>query len=49
MGTNNANRTNKKLPFKNNAPFRPCLTNINNTLKDNAENLDIVMQMHNIC
>ena len=46
-GTNNANRRNKKLIFKNNTPFRSCITKINNTFVDNAEDLDIVMPMYN--
>ena len=29
-GTNAANRKNKKTTFKNNAPFRSCITKINN-------------------
>ena len=47
-GTNNANRTNKKLTFKNNAPFRSCISKINSTFIDNAEDLDIVMPMYNL-
>ena len=35
----------KKLAFKNNAPFISCISKNNNTLIDNAENLDIVMPM----
>ena len=46
-GTNNVNRRNKKLTFKNNALFRSCISKINNTFIDNAEDLDIVMSMHN--
>ena len=46
--TNNANRTNKKLTFKNNAPFRSCVSKINSTFIDNAEDLDIVMPMYNL-
>ena len=38
----------KKLAFKNNAPFTLCILNINNTLIDNAEDLDIVMPMYNL-
>ena len=38
----------KKLAFKNNAPFISCITKINNTLIDNAEDLDIVMPMYNL-
>ena len=30
IGTNNANRINKNLTFKNNAPFRTCISKINN-------------------
>ena len=44
-GTENANKRNKKLTFKNNAPFRSCTSKINNTFIDNAEELDIVMAM----
>ena len=32
----------KKLAFKNNALFISCISKINNTLIDNAEDLDIV-------
>ena len=39
---------NKKLTFKNNALFRSCISKINNTFVDNAENLDIVMPMYNL-
>ena len=46
--TNGANRRNKKLIFKNNAPSRIYTTKINNTFVDNAENLDIVMSMYNL-
>ena len=35
----------KKLAFKNNAPFISCISKINNTLIDNAEDLDIIMPM----
>ena len=42
-GDNNAKARNKKLTFKNNAPLRSCMSKINNTLIDNAEELDIVM------
>ena len=44
-GTDNVNRRNKKLTLKNNASFR---SKINNTFIDNAEDLDIVMPMHNL-
>ena len=35
----------KKLAFKNNAPSTSCILKINNTVIDNAEDLDIVMPM----
>ena len=39
---------NKKLTLKNNAPFTFCISKINNTLIDNAEDLDIVMPIYNL-
>ena len=47
-GTNNANARNKNLAFENNAPFRSCISKINITFIDNAENLHIVMPMYNL-
>ena len=47
-GNNLANRMNKKLTFKNNAPFRSCISKMNNTFTDNAEDLDIVMPIYRI-
>ena len=41
----NNNAYDNKLAFKNNAPFISCITKINNTLVDNAEDLGIVMPM----
>ena len=38
----------KKWGFKNNAPFISCMSKINNTLINNAEDLDIVMAMYNL-
>ena len=46
--TNNDKRTNKKLVFKNNALFWSCISKINNTFIDNAEDLYIVMPMYNL-
>ena len=46
-GTDNTKRRNKKLTFRNYAPFRPCISNINCTFIDNAEDLDICMLMYN--
>ena len=44
-GTNEDNRRNKKLTFKNNAPFGSWTSKINNTFIEMAENLDIIMPM----
>ena len=38
----------KDVTFKNNAPFRQCVSKINSTLIDNVEDLDIVILMHNL-
>ena len=47
--SNNAAKTrNKKLIFKSNAPFRSCISKINNTFIGNAEDLDIAMPMYNL-
>ena len=40
--------TNKKVIFKNYAPFTNCISKINNTQTDNAEYIDIVMPMYNL-
>ena len=42
------NAYDKKLAFKNNAPFTSCISKINNTLIDNAEDFDVVMPMYNL-
>ena len=47
-GTNANNLTNKMLAFKSNATFRSCISKINNTFINNAEDLDIVMSMYNL-
>ena len=54
-GTNNtaaagagANNINKKVIFKNCAPFTNCISEINNTQIDNAKDIDIVMPMYNL-
>ena len=47
-GDNNAKKRNKKLAFKNNGPFKSCLSKISNTFEGNAEDYDIVMSMHNL-
>ena len=47
-GTNAANGINKKLIFKNNAPFRSCISKINNTFTENGEDLDIFTPMYDL-
>ena len=42
------NNTNKKLIFKNCAPFTNCISETNNTQIDNAKDIDIVMPMYNL-
>ena len=43
-----ANNTNRKVIFKNCAPFSNCISKINNTEVDNAEYIVIVMPMYNL-
>ena len=43
-----ANNTNKKVMFKNCAPFTNCISEINNVQVDNAKDIDIVMPMYNL-
>ena len=38
----------KKLVFKNNAPFINCNSKINGVQSDNAEDLDVVMPIYNL-
>ena len=42
------NNDDKKVIFKNCAPFTNCISEINNTQVDNAEDIDIVMPMYNL-
>ena len=42
------NAYDKKLALKNNVPFTSCISKINNTFIDNAEDLDIVMPMYTL-
>ena len=42
------NNTNKKVIFKNCAPFTNCINEINNTQVDKAKDIDIVMHMYNL-
>ena len=43
-----ANNTNKKVIFKNCAPFTNCISEINNTQVDYATDIDIAMPMYNL-
>ena len=43
-----ANNSNKKVIFKNCAPFTNCVSKINNTQIDNAEYIDIVTSMYSL-
>ena len=45
-GIANANKRNKKLTFKNNAPFMSCKTKINKTFIENTEDFDIVLSRY---
>ena len=43
-----ANNTNRKVIFKNCAPFTNCMSEINNTQIDNAKDINIVMPIYNL-
>ena len=45
---NAANNANKKVIFKNCAPFTNCISKINNTQIDNAKYIDVVMPVYNL-
>ena len=45
---NNNSNMDRRLTFKNNAPFISCISKINSELVENAEDLDIVMPMYNL-
>ena len=38
----------KCITLKNNSPFTLCITKINNTFIDSAEDLDIIKKMHHV-
>ena len=42
------NNTNKKVIFKNCAPFASCITEINNTQVNDAQKINVVMPMYNL-
>ena len=46
-GWSNASKKNRPLAFKNNAPFIGCISKINNTFIDNAEDLNVAMSLYN--
>ena len=46
--TSNNSRKNRSLAFKTNTPFISCNSKINNTLIDNAEDLELAMSMYNL-
>ena len=43
-----ANNTNKKVIFKNCAPFTCCVSEINNTQVDNAKDIDAIVPLYNL-
>ena len=43
-----ADERNKGVIFKNCAPFTKCISKINNTEIDNAQDVDVVMPMYNL-
>ena len=47
-GTNDDSKRNKKLIFKNNAPFGSYKSKLINTIIDNAKDLDIVLPIYNL-
>ena len=47
-GDNDNKEREEKICFKNYAPFRSCKSKINNTFKDNVEDIDVVIAMFNL-
>ena len=47
-GDDAADKQNKNLAFKNNAPFINCISKINGIQIDNAENLGVLMARYNL-
>ena len=47
-GDSDANKRNKNLVFKNNAPFINCVSEINGVKIDNAEDGDVAMPMYSL-
>ena len=46
IAANENDKAQKNVAFKNSAPFRSCISKVNSTLIDNAEDLYIVMPMY---
>ena len=44
---NENDKAQESLAFKNNSPFRSCISKISNSLIGNTEDLDIVLPMYN--
>ena len=42
------NNINKRVIFRNCVPFTDCIREVNNAQVCNAENIDVVMPMHNL-
>ena len=47
-GAKRADERDRGLAFKNCAPFTNCISEINNTQKDNCKDIDIIMPMFNL-
>ena len=47
-GDNDDKTRNKKLIFKNNAPFRSCISKISNRFIDNSKDLNIVVPIYTL-
>ena len=47
-GAQNRDKYNRNLVLKNNVSFLSCISKVNNTLIDNAQDLDIVRPMYNL-
>ena len=43
-----SNNRNKNVIFKNCAPFTDCISEINNKVRDDAKDIDVVMPMYNL-
>ena len=48
VAARNADERNKKITFKNCAPFTGCISEMNYTQVDNAKDLGVLMPMYNL-